>query len=145
MVRWRLGGKGWHNGSTMAMDSTGRREGDSEGLRVQPQWKAIDGNLTVMDRTSWRQWMTRQRCDGERQCDGDSTARDEEEWCEHNGDGDTAGFGSNKSQHGIKIWIKLNNYFIYCYLLNATRSEGGWRMMQQERAVTMMASNKIKG
>ena len=50
--------------------------------------------------------------DDERQRDGDSTARDMEEWCEHNSDGDTASFGRDKGQHGIKTLIKLNHYFI---------------------------------
>ncbi len=62
-----------------------------------------DGDLTVMDGAAQRRWTARQQLDDEGRRDGDSTTMDEEEWREHDGNVDTAGGGSDKGQHGIKI------------------------------------------
>ncbi len=64
-----------------------------------------NGNLTVMDDAAQRQWTARQQLDSKGRRDGNSTMMDEEERRERNGDVDTAGGGSDKGQHSIKIKI----------------------------------------
>jgi len=95
MAQHLLDGKGRRNRggrrrwtkSTTAMGGDGRHNGD----------------LTVMDGAAQRRWMARQQLDSEGRHDGDSTTKDEEEQCDRDGDVDTAGGGSGKGQHGIKI------------------------------------------
>ena len=80
-ARWR-----WTE-STTAMGGNGQR----------------DGEWTVMDGTALRRWTARRQLDGEEQRDGDLTTMDDEERCEHNGNVDTAGGGSNKGQRVITL------------------------------------------
>ncbi len=49
-----------------------------------------NGELTVMDGATLRQWTARRQLDGKGRRDGDSTTMDDEEWRERDGDVDTA-------------------------------------------------------
>ena len=60
-----------------------------------------DGEWTVMDGTALRRWTARRQLDGEEWHDGDLTTMDDKEWCERDGDVDTASGGSNKGQRVI--------------------------------------------
>ncbi len=62
-----------------------------------------DGELMVMDGAALRRWTAQRQLDGEGWRDGDSTTMDNEERCEHDGDVDTAGSGSNICQCGNKL------------------------------------------
>jgi hypothetical protein len=62
-----------------------------------------DGDLSVMDGAARRRWTAQQQLDSKGRRDGDSTTKGEEEQCNRDGDVDTAGSGSDKGQHGIKI------------------------------------------
>ena len=61
-----------------------------------------DGNLMVMDGTARWQWTTRQQLYGKGRRHGDSTAMDDKERHERNGDVGAASGGSDKGQRGIK-------------------------------------------
>jgi hypothetical protein len=62
-----------------------------------------DGDLTGMNGAARRRWKARRQLDGKgRRDDNSSTAMDDEERHERDGDVDVASGGSNKGQCGIK-------------------------------------------
>jgi hypothetical protein len=110
VAQWLLNGDG--NGlcdsSSTAMDgaTAPRRRGTARARRRWTESTTVmggngqhDGELRVMEGAARRQLY------GEGRCDSDSTTMDDEELRKRDGDVDvdTAGGGSNKGQHGIKL------------------------------------------
>jgi len=62
-----------------------------------------DGQWTVMDSAALWQWTARRQLDGEERHDGDFTTMEDEGRRECNGNVNTAGSGSNKSQRIITL------------------------------------------
>ena len=124
MAQRLINKEGQRDGFSMAMDGVrapqrqgmARRLLNGEGRRErsgQRQWTKStaamggdgrhDGDLRVMDGAARRQWTAQQQLSSKGRRDGDSTTKGKEEQCNHDGDVNTAGGGSDKGQHGIKI------------------------------------------
>ncbi len=61
-----------------------------------------NGILMVMDGVARWGWTARRQLGGKGRRQFNSTAMDNEEWCERDNDVGTAGSGSDKGQQGIK-------------------------------------------